>query len=70
MPTGSTVNLIGASPVRGLIKGGADDTSTSILNFDLTIRGNVAAAQTALEAAIAQYDAAYVAAPADGQRCR
>ena len=63
VPTGSTVNLIGASPVEGLIKGGSDDTSTSILNFDLAIRGNVGAAEAALAAAIAQYDAALAAAP-------
>ena len=67
MPTGSTVNLIGASPVQGLIKGGSDDTSTSILNFDLTVRGNVAAAQAALVAAIAQYDAALAAAPKNSE---
>ena len=67
VPTGSTVNLIGASPVQGLIKGGADDTSTSILNFDLAIRGNVAAAQAALAAAIALYDADLAAAPKNAE---
>jgi uncharacterized protein with beta-barrel porin domain len=50
-----------------LLKGGVDDTSTSLLNFNLAISGNhVAADKAALNAAIAQYDAAYTAANGDG----
>lgn len=60
------MNLNGASPVQGLLKGGVDDTSTSVLNFNIAIRGNVSAAQAALEAAITQYDEAYTAANGDG----
>jgi outer membrane autotransporter protein len=57
--TGSTVNLDGASPVSGLLKGGTNDTSTSQLNFDIAIDGNrLAADETALNAAIAQYNTA------------
>jgi outer membrane autotransporter protein len=51
------VNLDGASPVVGLLKGGTDDTSTSQLNFNLAIRGNrLAADVAALDAAIALYN--------------
>ncbi len=57
--TGSTVNLDGASPVSGLLKGGTNDTSTSQLNFDIAIDGNrLSADETALNAAIAQYNTA------------
>ena len=67
VPTASTVNLDGASPVHGLLKGGADDTSTSQLNFNLAISGNhLAASEAALNAAIAQYDAAYTTANGNG----
>ena len=61
--TGSTVNLLNKSSVQGLIKGGSDDTSTSILNFELVVPGNFAAAKAALNTAIADYDAALAAAP-------
>jgi uncharacterized protein YhjY with autotransporter beta-barrel domain len=67
VPSGSTVNLNGASPVKGLLKGGADDTSTSQLNFNLAISGNhLATSQAALNAAIALYGAAYTTAGGDG----
>jgi outer membrane autotransporter protein len=62
VPTGSTVNLSGSSPLHGLISGGADASSTSQLNFDLTIRSNYTAAKAALDAAIASYDTRYAAA--------
>ena len=66
VPTNSTVNLTGSGPLSGLLKGGADDTSTSLLNFALTIRTNFAAAKAALDAAIAQYEAAYTTANGNG----
>jgi fibronectin-binding autotransporter adhesin len=61
--TGSTVNLNDASPIIGLLKGGSDDTSTSLLNFNLKVRGNVAAAKAELDAAIAQYNSDLAAMP-------
>jgi fibronectin-binding autotransporter adhesin len=66
VPTASTVNLIGASPVQGLIKGGADASSTSTLNFQIAIRGNITTARSELNAAIASYDAQYAAAMGNG----
>jgi uncharacterized protein with beta-barrel porin domain len=62
VPTGSTVNLRGASPVQGLLKGGADASSTSTLNFDIVIRGNFNAQKTSLDNAITAYGLAYTAA--------
>jgi uncharacterized protein YhjY with autotransporter beta-barrel domain len=63
VPTGSTVNLEGASPVLGLLKGGANASSTSTLNFDIVIRGNnYNTEKMSLDDAIAAYGIAYAAA--------
>jgi fibronectin-binding autotransporter adhesin len=62
VPTASTVNLDGASPVQGLLKGGPDASSTSALNFNIAIRGDFNAQKTSLDAAIATYGAAYATA--------
>jgi outer membrane autotransporter protein len=60
--SGSTVHLTGSSPLQGIIRGGSDDTSTSLLNFDLTVRTGYAQAKAALDAAIADYSAALATA--------
>jgi len=62
VPTASTVNLHGASPVLGLLKGGANASSTSALNFDIVIRRNYSAQKMSLDDAIAAYGTAYAAA--------
>jgi uncharacterized protein with beta-barrel porin domain len=63
VPSGSTVNLEGKSQVNGLIYGGQDITSTSVLNFDLSVpTAQLRADKTALNAAIAAYDAALAGA--------
>ena len=64
--TDSVVNLTKASPIVGLIKGGGDDTSNSLLNFNIVVRTNYAGAKASLDAAIASYEAAYAAADGDG----
>ena len=58
VPSGSTVNLTGSSGViSGLIQGGTTASSTSILNFELTVpTAALAADKSALNAAIAAYD--------------
>ncbi|HEY0256367.1 MAG TPA: autotransporter outer membrane beta-barrel domain-containing protein, partial [Candidatus Methylacidiphilales bacterium] len=66
VPTDSTVNLIKTSPIFGLLKGGADDTSNSLLNFNITVRTNYAGTKANLDAAIASYDTAYALANGDG----
>jgi len=66
VPTHSTVNLTGNSPIHGLLKGGVDDTSDSLLNFAITVRTNYAASKAALDAAIADYATRYAAANGDG----
>jgi uncharacterized protein YhjY with autotransporter beta-barrel domain len=60
--SGSTVHLTGSSPLSGIIRGGSDDTSTSLLDFSLTVRSGYAQAKADLDAAIAAYDAAYSSA--------
>jgi fibronectin-binding autotransporter adhesin len=64
--SGSTVNLTGNSSINGLLKGGANDNSNSLLNFQISVRLNYAATKANLDAAIADYEAQYPVVGSNG----
>jgi hypothetical protein len=57
LPSGSSLTLQGAPVISGAIKGGADNSSTSLLAFDLTVpMAELAADQAELDSEITTYD--------------